>query len=542
MNRPRLCCAPSYLVSAFTLLALGSCSPVPRPVSIAVLAQAAQAEIAVNYNPFTGRPSFMRGRIPRGLSQVPATDTTPAVAYGFMRRYADLFGIDSTGKDLRVLDSRIDALGMHRVVLQQVYEGVDVYGAVYSIHVARGGEAIVAMSSNLVPGVRVPSVQPAISRDSARAVARSQLARGEARETRLVVYPGPRRASRAILAWVVEVRGDSLRRRATRTDTIPARHDFVIDAGSGRILDVLDRLYTARDRRTHDAGHGTSLPGTLRRAEGAGPVGDADVDSAHTFLGNTYDYFAGTHTRDSYDNAGAALVSSVHYSVNYQNAFWDGTQMVFGDGFAVKDVTAHELTHAVTERTANLEYRWQSGALNESFSDIFGAMVDRDDWRMGEDLPIGAIRDMENPGAFNQPGHASNWVATCSDNEGVHTNSGIPSKAFVNVAGSIGKGDTERIFYRALTAYLHPQSTLEDARAAALQAAEDLFGPASTQAQAVTSGFNAVGLNGSFQPPANSCSPFPTPADLSPLAALVLAILLALAMAWRARRTRAAGV
>ena len=507
----------------------------PQPVSIASLAQVAQGPLAVTYNPFTGRPSFMRGRIPV------TSDTTTRVAYGFMQRYADLFGIDGTEQSMRVVTSAVDALGMRRYLLQQVYQGVEVYGAVYSLQMARTGDAIVAMSSNLVPAVGVPSVQPTISEDSARAVARAQLAHGQAVTSRLVVYPGPRRASRAVLAWVVEVRGDSLRRSATRTDTIPARHDYVVDAGNGRILDVLDRLYTARNRRTHDAGHGTTLPGTLRRTETAGPVGDGDVDSAHTFLGNTYDYFAGTHTRDSYDNAGAALIASVHYSNNYQNAFWDGTQMVFGDGFAVQDVTAHELTHAVTERSANLEYRWQSGALNESFSDIFGAMVDRDDWRMGEDLPIGAIRDMENPGAFNQPGHTSAWVATCGDNEGVHTNSGIPNKAFVNVAGSIGKGDAERIFYRALTTYLHPQSTLEDARAAALQAAEDLFGASSAQVQGVTSGFTAVGLDGTFQPPANSCLPFPTPADLSPLALLVLAILLAFAMAWRRRRALAAG-
>jgi Zn-dependent metalloprotease len=186
--------------------------------------------------------------------------------------------------------------------------------------------------------------------------------------------------------------------------------------------------------------------------------------------------------------------------------------MVYGDGFPVKDVTAHELTHAVTERTANLEYRWQSGALNESISDIFGAMVDRDDWLMGEDLPIGAIRDMDNPGAFGQPGN-------------------------VNVATSIGKGDAERIFYRALTVYLQPQSTLEDSRAAALQAAEDLFGVGSTQAQAVNTGFGAVGLTGTFSPPANSCG-IPGVPDLSLTGFLVLALLILVAAALRARARR----
>jgi bacillolysin len=533
------CRRPVWLVVslglATALSAAVSCTPAPKPVSVATLAQAAQADIAVTYNPLTGRPSFMRGRIPVAVTGVLPTDTTAAVAFGFMRRYAALFGIDSTGKDLRLVDSRVDRLGMRHVTLRQVFDGVEVYGATYSIHLAPRSGEILAMSSNLVPAVRAPTTAPAISEDSARAVARSQLLRGAVASSRLVVYPGRRRASKAHLAWLVEVRGDSIRRGAGRVDTIPARHDFLIDAGRARILDVLDRLYTTRNRRTHDADHGTALPGTLRRAEAAGAVGDADVDSAHTFVGSTYDYYARAHGRDSYDGGGAPLVSSVHYGVSYQNAFWDGAQMVFGDGFAVKDVTAHELTHAVTERTANLEYRWQSGALNESLSDIFGAMVDRDDWLMGEDLPIGAIRDLSNPGAHGQPGHASGWVATCSDNEGVHTNSGIPSKAFVNVATSTGKGDAERIFYRALTVYLHPQSTLEDARAAALQAAEDLFGASSAQSQAVTSGFNAVGLDGSFRPRVNDCAPFPRPADLSPLAFVILATLLYLAVALRAR-------
>ncbi|MGH7529960.1 MAG: M4 family metallopeptidase [Gemmatimonadales bacterium] len=512
-----------------------SCTRTPQPVSVAALSQAAQAEIVVSYNPFTGRPSFVRGRFPVTVTGLPQTDTTVAVALGFMQRYADMFGIDSAASTMRLVDTRVDRLGARHTTMQQVYRGVEVYGAIYSLHRAPGGGPIVAISSNLVPDVRAATTEPAISEDSARTLARSQLLHGTAVAARLVVYPGPRRASRAQLAWIVEVRGDSIRRGATRVDTIAARRDFVIDATRGRTLDVLDRLYTARNRRTHDANNGIVLPGTLRRTEAQGPTGDADVDSAHTFVGHTYDYFASAHARDSYDGAGAALISTVHYSTNFQNAFWDGSQMVFGDGFAVKDVTAHELTHAVTERTAKLEYRWQSGALNESFSDIFGAMVDREDWVMGEDLPVGAIRDLENPGAHGQPGHTRDWLATCSDNEGVHTNSGISNKAFVNVADSIGKGDAERIFYRTLVVYLHPQATLEDARAAALQSAEDLFGANSPQVRAVNSGFAAVGLDGSFQPPTNTCVPFPTPAALSPVALAVLVVLLALG-ALRARR------
>jgi bacillolysin len=510
-----------------------SCTHVPKPVSLAGLTQDAQAPVAATYNPFTGRPSFVRGKIPLSVLGLPAADTTQAVAYELMKRHASLFGIESSARDLEYVVVRKDPLGMRHMGMRQVYQGIEVYGAGVWVHLAPGG-LIAAISSNAVPNVRVPTITPTISQDSARALAASRLLSGTAVSSRLVVYPGPRRASTAALAWIVEARGF----RDTLGATMPARREYVVDATSGTLLDVLDRLYTARNRRTHDANHGTGLPGTLRRSEGQPATGIADVDRAHDFVGATYDYFSGTHGRDSYDGAGAALVSTARYGVNFQNAFWDGTQMVFGDGFAVNDVTAHELTHAVTERTANLEYRWQSGALNESFSDMFGAMVDRNDWLMGEDLPIGAIRDLENPGAHGQPGNTSAWVATCSDNEGVHTNSGIPSKAFVNVAASIGKGDAERIFYRALTVYLHAQASLEDARSAALQSAEDLFGASSPQVTAVDQGFGAVGLNGSFQPPANNCGGLPIPRvpDLSLVGLAILATLIALAAALRARR------
>jgi Zn-dependent metalloprotease len=524
-------------------------APEPPPrIDVAALAQAAVESLRVTFSPTTGRPSFVRGRIPLAVIGLPAADTSATVIFTFMRRYAAMFGIDTAARDLRLLASQLDRLGMRHITVQQHVGGVEVYGAVYTIHIAPQGGGILAMTSSLVPNVRAATTTPTVTEDSARALARALLLGGQDAAARLVVYPGRARAADAALAWIVEVRGQEVkpdttpgRDQNTQPDTVPARKDIVIDATRGRVLDLLDRLYIARNRQTHSANNGTTLPGTLRRTEAQGPVGDADVDSAHTFVGATYDYYSATHSRDSYDNSGATLVTTVHYGTNYENAFWNGVQMVFGDGFAVKDVTAHELTHAVTERTANLEYRWQSGALNESFSDIFGAMVDRDDWLMGEDMPIGAIRDLENPGAFGQPGHASGWVATCGDNEGVHTNSGIPNKAFVNIVTTIGKNDAERIFYRALTAgYLTPQASMEDARGAAIQSAQDLFGAASPQVQAVTNGFNAVGVDGTWQPPVNNCGlPIPTPADLSTIAALVLAALLAAAIL-RARRRAAA--
>jgi|GEM_PF-1414278 len=264
-----------------------------------------------------------------------------------------------------------------------------------------------------------------------------------------------------------------------------------------------------RDRKTYDANHTCSLPGTLVRSEDQGPTGDRDVDNAHDFAGDTYDYYYHTHGRDSFDDRGATLTSTVHYCRNYQNAFWNGEQTVYGDDFPVKDVVAHEWTHAVTQYTANLEYRYQCGSLNESFSDIFGAMVDRDDWEMGEDLPSGAVRDLCDPTRFEQPDHTKDFVCTCTDNCGVHINSGITNKAYCNIATNtdVGKEKAERIFYRVLTVHLHPTSSLEDARAAALQATWELSNTLgytavyTTVYNAVLKGFNDVGLDGVWQPP-----------------------------------------
>lgn len=542
MDRPVIRLAAVALLSASWIL--GACNrrsgpQQPSSQDIASLARVASESLTISYNPVSRRPSFVRGRIPLDRLGLEAGDTSgPMVASALMVRYARLFGVDSSARDLQLVESRTDRLGMRHIVMQQKVENVPVYNAIYAVHVDPRSNSVAALTSSLVPDIRVNTTTPKISEDSARAVARAFLISGQAASSRLMVYRRRDNSSRARLAWIVEVSGLALRDTigAKTADTIPARRDIVIDATAGKPLDIIDRLYEARNRRIHDAAGTTTLPGTLVRSEGQGPVADPDVNKAYQFLGSTYDYYSTTHGRDSYDNAGAVLLASVNYSVNYENAFWNGTQMVFGDGFAVEDVTAHELTHAVTERTANLEYVWQSGALNESFSDIFGAMVDRADWLMGEDLPIGAIRDLQNPEKFGQPGNTSGWVATCSDNQGVHTNSGIFSKAFVNVATAIGKNDAERIFYRVLTTpgYLSPQATMEDARGAAIQAAADLFGSASAQVNATTNGFAAVGLNGVWQPPANSCPTFPVPSDLSGLALIALIAVVA-ALIVRAR-------
>ncbi len=493
-----------------------SCGPGTTPGLERLLEDAQR--VRITQNPLTGTPSFVRTQVP--LSELGLTGTSRSLALRFLGRYAALFGIGSSQRDLQYVGEQTDALGMRHITLEQVHRGVDVYGARMTVHLSRDGKQALAVTNSAIPHLSVPSVRPRIDADVALRVARRLMPEGVLVSSKLVIYPGRLRQSSAALVWLVELRDDN----------IPSRRAYAVNARNGRVIDVLDRLYIARNRQTHTANHEFKLPGTLRRGEGDAAVGDPDVDRAHDFSGETYDYFSETHNRDSYDNLGATLSSTAHYRLDFQNAFWNGVQMVYGDGYAVKDVAAHEMTHAVTEYAAKLEYRWQSGALNESFSDIFAAMVDRDDWLIGEDLPNGPIRNMEDPTQFNHPGHADDWRAMCGDNEGVHINSGIHNKAYVNVAEAIGKDRAEQTFYRALTVYLGPQSTFEDARSAALQSATDLFGEGGEVFKAVDAGFADVGIDGSFDPGSGGCAGSGADDSVNEVFTLLESLLTALAI------------
>jgi Zn-dependent metalloprotease len=268
------------------------------------------------------------------------------------------------------------------------------------------------------------------------------------------------------------------------------------------------------DREVHDAECDNDLPGILVRDEGDDPSGDPEADAVYDNLGQVYDYYAKTFGRDSYDDDGAQLLASINFCEDpgkaTHNAFWDGTQMKFGDGYGSSlDVTAHELTHAVTSETADLEYNCQSGALNESMSDIFASNVDADDWEIGEDLPGGALRDMANPenGHPPQPGHTDDFVempndgSPFNDSGGVHHNSGIPNRAYYLMVQSIGRNAAEEVVYRALTEKLESDSGFEDFRTASLEVAKEQFGEDSPEYRGVNSSFAAVGLDGTWVAP-----------------------------------------
>ncbi len=511
------------LVLAGLLLAtVGALAPAARtalgtpalPAAAQLLQADANGPVEIVWSPERDSAEFIRGEIPLAVAGAAAAETPSAAATAFVTRYAGLFGVTDATAELQAEAAETDGLGFTHITLRQVHQGVEVYNGEIRVHLAADGENVQAASSSFAGGIALDDVQPELDAASAEEEARRYMSEGVlARPLRLVVFAGAlaTKPNEARLAWLVDLRDDAA----------PARNVYVIDADNGVLLDILSRLYTqnaapdapqARSRSTYDAENRTSLPGQLARSEGERATGDVDVDRAHDFAGATYDYYLTTHGRDSFDNAGAALISTANYGRNYQNAFWNGEQMVYGDNFAVNDVVAHELTHAVIEYTANLEYRWQSGALNESLADIFGAMVDRGDWLMGEDLPSAAlggreaIRDLQDPERFGQPAHADDWQETCQDNEGVHTNSGIPNKAYYEIATAIGSDVAEEIFYRMMATYLTSTSSLNAARSGALQAAQDLYSGGSVEYSAVNSGFAAVGINGSWSPQENDCS------------------------------------
>ena len=253
---------------------------------------------------------------------------------------------------------------------------------------------------------------------------------------------------------------------------------------------------------------------------------------AHWGAEKTYDYWSAVHNRNSFNNSGAAINSYVHYSSRYDNAFWDGSRMTYGDGSGTNfdiltalDVAAHEIGHAVCTYTANLTYQGQSGAMNEGFSDIWGACVEyyaapnKSPWLIGEDIERrsghAALRSMSNPKSEGQPDTylGTYWYTGSGDNGGVHYNSGVLNHWFyilsVGKSGTNDNGDAynvtgitidkaAKIAYRLESVYLSANSSYANARTYGIQAAIDLYGAGSAEVIATTNAFYAVGIGAAY--------------------------------------------
>lgn len=469
-----------------------------------------------------------------------------------------------------------DDLGFEHTRFQQTFKGVPVFGGEAIVHYDPAG-SLQAITDDFRQAIQV-DVTPRLN--DAEAIARAVSLHGgfdklTARpESQLVVL---RHEGKDYLTYKVQLRQED----GTAETSMPV---FFIDAKTGEKVFGYDNLQTAGATGTLKTLYSGSPTGTtflsgstyyledVTRKVGTFDMRNttssvyrfADADNiwgtnattstqsaaadAHFGAQKTYDYFLNVHSRNGIDGSGGpgyftsidgvtVLVSSlVHYSTSYNNAFWNSSYMTYGDGdgstfspLVSLDICGHEMTHGITERSAGLTYSGESGALNESFSDVFGAMVElyatgsttptANTWKLGEAAYTpatsgDALRYLDNPHAASNkgytsdddPDHYAERYTGSSDNGGVHINSGIPNKVFylVAVGGThhrsgvtvtgIGVTNAAKIWYKALTSYMNSSTNFAGAKTATLNAATALFGTGSTQYNAVQAAWTAVGV------------------------------------------------
>ena len=470
-----------------------------------------------------GVPTFVTGHLGRLLGP----GSVESSARSFLRSKTDILPMDGS-EDFQPMATYRDELGQTHIRMQERFNGLPVVGAEYIVHADSEGR-VIAMNGRFSPTRDLPR-NPTM--DGWSAMERAAAQRGVVNGT----YFG-----KPELTYVVNDKGNTFLAwtiRVEHTNEQGAQLDrLYADAGTGDLVLLAPEYKYAKNRNTYTANNGSSLPGTLKRTEGSANIGDAALDAAHNYAGSVYDYYKNVHGRDSYDNAGATLKASVHYLTSYNNAYWNGAQMVYGDGdgstfIALSrdlDVDAHELTHAVTERTANLTYSNESGALNEATSDILGSSCEAytenagtpntNTWKLGEDVYTpgtagDALRYLNDPALGGDYDYYPTRYTGTADNGGVHSNSGIANLAYylmvkggthprgkttVNVTPLSATASTSltmgaKIWYRALTVYMTSSTNFSGARTATVNAATDLYG--ATAAASVTQAWDAVGAPG----------------------------------------------
>jgi bacillolysin len=515
------------------LLPLAGCGPTEAPLpdaapldALGELERDTGQKWTVRWHKDVHIPAFLEGR----TAPLAATaNDAERAGRAFLIRYHALFGMRAINDELSVIDSVTDELGMTHARFAQKRGKVPVWGGDLVVHFAEDG-ALVRVNGRVLPLPTIP-LEPSRSPDEARvaAVLHARGARPEVaaeafvtRTPKLVVYP--RSAVDARLAWRVETDVQDAEEPMLLETFIDAEDGSVLAAhdlidtlgGSGtgvfgdtKMLDVIEKRgsYWLEDagrgaQKTYSAGGKVRLPGTgvkseeLHRWDTVAPGAGSAVD-AHWAVAATYDYFRGVHGRRGWDGRDSAARATVHFGRGYANAFFNGRQLVFGDGdglnmsppAAALDIVAHEFTHAVTFHTAGLRHQGETGALNEAISDIFGCFASREagrtNWQIGDTIyhpggRPGSLRDLRDPHATGNPKHWSEYVATRDDKGGVHVNAPIVGHAAYlmteggpGVAGA-GAIVVERIWYRALVHYLTSNATFADAADATLAAARDL--------------------------------------------------------------------
>ncbi len=455
----------------------------------------------------TGLVGFVGSAAGRPLSAAPAAGTSAqAAGKAYLKAHAASFGLAGAETTLTASSTTPAPGGGTSVRFQQHIDGVAVLGGEFAVTLD-DRERVTSVLGEATPAKAVDrgrSVGAATARATALASVRKSTGATNlvAGEPELRVYDpallgAPEVPGGPGLAWVTPV-GDG--------HTIGKQ--VIVDASRAVVVLSLDTVHSALNRTVCDANNTTAhLPCTAPvRTEANPPVAgdDADIRLAFQYTGDTYDFFYDRFGWDSLDGAGMQLKTTVDYCepdqpCPYENAFWDGEQMVYGDTFAsADDVVGHELAHGFTDHTSSLFYYAQSGAINESLSDVFGELMDQtngaggdgaaDKWLMGEDLPIGEIRDMGDPTTFGDPDRMLSpiYMSGYGDNEGVHYNSGVNNKAaFLMTDGGsfngqsitgIGATKVARLYFTVNSTKLVSGSDFGDLANALRQSCSDLAG------------------------------------------------------------------
>jgi len=469
--------------------------------------------------------------------------------------------------DMRLLSSKEDNLGFKHDKYTQYFNNIQVEFATYTIHSKNGKVTSMRGDYFNVKGVKTrPNISKtsafneAISHVNAKAYVWDNDLEAKALEYQkptgeLVIFPVMSKINDVPrLAFKFDIYAqDPIYRADVYIDALTGEFIFenkkihhVDVSASGQSLyngnvsftaDNLSGSYRLRQSvdgggiQTFDMNNGTNYGSASDITSNSTSFNSPTGVQAHFGAEQTHKYFSQEHARNSYNGNGAVIRSYVSYNNNYVNAFWDGSRMTYGDGDGVNygplvsvDIVGHEITHGVTEYAANLVYSYQSGALNESFSDIFGESIEKfatgtNDWLMGDDIGAGgsggALRSMSNPNIYGDPDTylGTNWYSGSGDNGGVHYNSGVQNFWFylLTVGGSgtndigdaysvssIGMNKAAAIAYRNLTVYLTTNSQYSDARNGAIQSAIDLYGSGSIEEIATTNAWYAVGVGEAY--------------------------------------------
>lgn len=436
---------------------------VPNVPASALAPLPPQATIA--YHNLTGLASYMGspadGRPIHTATAAQREQSSETVARSFLATYGEAFGLRDAYNDLKVMRETQSDIGTSTVRFQQTYRGIPVLAGEMIVQMdatkdvlSANGEVLPIAGLDVTPTIEESAAAQAALELTAK-YSGADVESLQASQPELWIYNPALLAGyngATVLVWRVEV--------TPKNGIDPIRQLVLIDAKRGGTALTFNQIDSAKNRLTYNLSGSTTLPGTLVCSEGTVNCGGGSGDEyfAHTYAGDTYDFYWNNHSRDSINGAGMAIKSSVNYGINYENAFWNGAQMVYGAGFAsADDVVGHELTHGVTENESRLFYFWQSGAINESFSDVWGEFVDLSNgkgtdtsgtrWQIGEDLPasIGVIRNMADPTIYGDPDKITspNYYTGTGDNGGVHINSGVNNKAaYLMVDGATFNGKT----------------------------------------------------------------------------------------------------